>query len=240
MVRSANIFKSVILLPLFLGIAPANAQLFHDTSTLNLVKKEIDYIYNLQFDDTRRLYITISKRYPEHPIIFLLKGFKTYWENYPLLYSTPAGVSFEEDMNQCIKFSEKDNNPDYATEYLLTNLCARGMLLLYFTENEQSMKVFPLTISTYRFLQRSFDVASSCVDLYYFTGIFNYYREAYPRIYPVYKPLVLLFPEGNEEKGLNDLLRAATSSVVLQAESYFMLSWIYLRFENTTDALINH
>jgi len=33
-----------------------------------------------------------------------------YWENYPLLHIKPSHVSFEDDMRQCIKLSETNDN----------------------------------------------------------------------------------------------------------------------------------
>ena len=114
---------------LFLNLVPVNAQLLRDTSALNLVKEDVDYIYNLQFNHAREVYSKIIQSYPRHPIVFLLRGIMTYWENYPLLHTSPSHVSFEEDMRQCIELSETNDNPDYEAEYLLADLCARGMLL---------------------------------------------------------------------------------------------------------------
>ena len=71
-----------------------------------------------------------------------------------------------------------------------------------------------------------------CTDFYYYTGVYNFYREAYPKSYPAYKPLALLFPTGDMKLGLTELNNAATNSVVLRAESYFLLALIYLNFEN--------
>ena len=156
----------------------------------------------------------------------------TYWENYPLLYTNPARSSYEEDMRQCIKLSEMNQNSQYEAEYLLADLCARGMLLTFYADNDLIMEVIPLTTSTYKYLKRSFAYTSSCTDLYYFTGVYRYYREAYPRIHPVYKPLALLFPPGDMEAGLKELQKAATGSIVLSAEAYSMLAWIYMGFEN--------
>ena len=62
--------------------------------------------------------------------------------------------------------------------------------------------------------------------------MYNYYIEAYPKAYPVYKPLTLLFPSGDIQKGLNQLNIAANQSVVLRAESFFLLTYIYVNFEN--------
>jgi len=78
--------------------AQSDAQILQDSSTLNLVRENVGCIYNLQFDRAREIYSVIVRRYPSHPIVHLLKGMTTYWENYPLLQSSPSHVSFEEDM----------------------------------------------------------------------------------------------------------------------------------------------
>jgi hypothetical protein len=67
-----------------------------------------------------------------------------------MLRTTPSLVSFEEDLRQCIRLSETNDNPDYEAEYLLANLCARGMLLMFYDDNALISEVIPLTISTYK------------------------------------------------------------------------------------------
>jgi hypothetical protein len=227
-----KIFPSLTGLLLILSTSSLEAQLLQDTSTLRLVKRDIDYIYNLQFRDARELYTKIITAYPEHPVAYLIRGMMTYWENYPLLNTTPAKASFEEDLRQCIKASEKNKNPDYEVEYLLANLCARGFLLMYYSDNKIVMEVIPLASSSYKYMRRSFDFTSECTDLYYFTGVYNYYIEAYPKAYPVYKPLTLMFPSGDMEVGLNQLNTASINSVVLRAEASYILTYIYENFEN--------
>jgi hypothetical protein len=229
--RFKKILNSMGLL-LFLSSAPVNAQLLKDTAALNLVKEDIDYIYNLQFNNAREVYKEIVMSYPGHPIVFLLRGIMTYWENYPMLHNSPFHVSFEEDMRECIKLAEMNDSPDHRAEYLLADLCARGMLLTFYADNDLIMEVTPLMIGTYKHLRQAFDYTSASTDLYYFTGIYKYYREAYPKIYPVYKSLAFLFPHGNMEMGLKELQKAASQSVVLRAESCYLLTWIYLNFEN--------
>ena len=227
-------------LSLFLGSAPINGQLLQDTTAMKLIRKDIDYIYNLQFNNAREVYTKIIRSYPGHPIVYLLRGIMTYWENYPMLHTAPSHVSFEEDMRQCIRLSEMNHNPDYEAEYLLANLCARGMLLTYYDDNDLIMEVIPLTTSTYKHLKRAFHFASVCTDLYYFTGVYDYYRETYPKVFPVYKSLAFLFPRGNKETGLKDLQTAALSSFVLRAESYTLLTWIYLSFENNLPGSLDY
>jgi hypothetical protein len=219
-------------LALFLCTVPVNAQLLQDTAALRLVKEDIDYIYNLQFDSAREVYTKIISLYTGHPIVYLLRGLTTYWENYPMLHTSPSHNLFEEDLHQCIRLSEENTNPDYEAEYLLSDLCARGMLLTFYDDNDLIMDVIPLMTGTYKHLRRAFDFVTVSADFYYFSGIYKYYREAFPRIYPVYKSLALLFPHGDMETGLKELQKAALNSVVLKAESCSLLTLIYLNYEN--------
>ena len=229
-----------ILVLLFLPVHNINAQILKDTATLNLITKGISDIYNRQFKDADEVYNSLVQSYPEHPIKFLFKGMMIYWENYPLLPSSPARVPFEESLRRCIELCEKNKVESYAPEMTLANLCARGFLLLFYADNDLSNEVTPLAIGTYPPLKRSFKLTSVCSDFYYFTGVYNYYREAYPTIYPIYRALAFLFPAGNMEKGLKELEISGQSSIALRAESYFMLNWIWLNFQNNFDQALHY
>jgi hypothetical protein len=232
MCRRSYFIFICLWLSLMLGSVEVDGQLLQDTVGLKLVKEDVDLIYNGKFDKARDIYGQIIGSYPGHPIVFLLRGIMTYWENYPMLHTSHLHQSFEADMHQCIKLSEANKNKDYEAEYLLADLCARGMLLMFYADNDLIMEVTPLTISTYKYLMRAFDYTAECADLYYFTGVYKYYREAYPKIYPVYKSLAFLFPHGDMVAGLQEIQKAAYNSIVMGAESFYLLIWIYLGFEN--------
>jgi len=171
--------------------------------------------------------------YPGHPVNYLLNGILSYYENYPLLPASPSRQFFEDDLRKCIELSgQKPYSEKYEAESLLTNLCARGLLLTYYTNNDLIMNVVPLTAGTYKYLKKSFDFVSVFADFYFFTGTYNYYWEAYPRIHPVYKTLASLFPPGDMKVGLYELLKAAQQSIFVKVESYSRLTSIYTGFEN--------
>lgn len=218
---------------IILSISQSNGQVLHDSIAVKKIKAGIDYMYNMEFIKANREYSEVEKLYPGHPVNYLLKGIYTYWENYPLLPVSPARESFENDLNKCIDLcSVQPYSEKYEAESLLINVCARGLLLLFYNDNDLSIKVIPLAIGTYKYIMRSFDFVSSFSDLYYMTGIYNYYREAYPKMKPIYKPLASLFPPGDIARGLNELVKAAELSIFLKAESYSILTYIYLGFEN--------
>ena len=190
------------------------------------------FVRFFQFDKARDVQSKIRELYPGHPVLSLLNGMITYWENYPLVSTNNARFSYENEMRQCIKLCENRKDTIYEAEYLLINLSARGMLLMYYADNDLSFDVISLMPNTYGLIRKAFDFVSANVDLNYFTGLYNYYREAYPKAYPVYQPIAFLFPGGNIEIGLKQLQTAAINSVLLRAESYFLLAYIYLNFEN--------
>ena len=227
-------------LSVFSGLNSVKAQVLQDTNSSNLIKADIDCIYNLHFQEASEFYVKIKKKYPGYPGLYLLRGLSTYWQNYPMLYSNPAHIAFEEDMRKCIRLSEKNNDDAVHAEFLLINLCARGMLLRFYDDNNRMLEVVPLVTSTYKLLRHSFNFTRYCADLYYYTGVYNFYREAYPEVYPIYAPLALLLPPGNIETGLKELHLAATNAVVLRGESYYMLALIYLNFKNKFEKSIEY
>ncbi len=203
-----------------------------DPSALKLIKSGVDCIYNFQFKQARNIYMEIKQSYPEHPIPYIFRALITYWENYPLLPDSPARQSFEDDLYTCIELSEKDFSPVNEAEYLMTNLGARGLLLLFYADNGISMQVLSIAPSTYKYVKKAFDNADVYEDFYFITGLYNYYREAYPEAHPVYKPLAFIFPKGDKARGLRELDIAARQGIFLKAEAFSFLSGIYISFEN--------
>jgi hypothetical protein len=208
------------------------AQVLKDTATFRLMCRGVDYIYDQQFIQAREIYNQIETKYPGHPMNYVYRGLITYWEHYPLVPSSPNHQSFENDLWKAIEICEEKSHPADAAEYLLTNLGARGLLLLYYADNDQSMDVISLASGTYQYLKQAFGYTSTYGDFYFFTGLYNYYREAYPEAHPVYKPLAFLFPKGDKVKGLKELEIASKKAIVLKAEAFSFLAGIYISFEN--------
>jgi tetratricopeptide (TPR) repeat protein len=139
---------------------------------------------------------------------------------------------FEKNMFNAIEICEKNEETDYKAEYLLSNIGARGLLLLFYADNGLTRDVMSVASSTYQYVKQSFDYTKTYADFYFITGLYNYYREAYPEAHPVYKPVALLFPKGDKARGLKEMQIASKNAIVLKAEAYSFLSGIYISYEN--------
>ncbi|MBN1159109.1 MAG: hypothetical protein JXA61_06990 [Bacteroidales bacterium] len=223
---------AIALVACSLSFQTVYAQILNDTSSLELIKSGVDCVYNFQFDQANEVYRQVKMSYAGHPISYLFRALITYWENYPLIPGSPAVQSFEDDLYTCINLCNNEFPPEHEAEYLMTNLGARGLLLLFYADNEISMEVLSLAASTYKYVKQAFDFTGTYQDFYFITGLYNYYREAYPEAHPIYKPLALLFPRGDKVNGLKELNLAAGNAIFLKAEAFTFLSGIYISFEN--------
>lgn len=232
MTLASSSFKRLLLaFILSIFMLQTNSQVLKDTVTLNLVKNAVDQIYDMRFKEAGISCNKINEKYPEHPVVFLLRGMMIYWEHYPLISGSSPGDNFEDQMYACIEKSRNFTQENEA-EYLLSSLCARGSLLAFYAGNNLNSKVSSLGRSSYKYLRRSFEFTGIFPDFLFFTGLYNYYREAYPDAHPVYKPFFALFPRGNRENGMNQLRTAFRESIFLKAEAATFLSSNYKYFED--------
>ena len=234
----SQIIPTALALLLFIfNIFSCSGQILRDSVSINMLKDGISEIYNLRFKEADSVLKRLKDKYPQSPALTLYRGLTIYWQNYPILSSTASGNSFEDAMKECIRKCET-NQAGNEDEYLLTGLCARGMLLMFYADNNLILKVFSLTNSTYPLIRKAFKISSTFTDFNFFTGLYDYYRQAYPEAHPVYKPLAILFPPGNKQKGLIELRHTAEKGLLLKAESAYFLSGIYQTYEkNQTEAL---
>jgi hypothetical protein len=234
--KSCNlkITVSLFLLVIFLFFTDYSAytQILRDTLRVRQAKECMTHIYNYQFSEANEICNQLGAAFPDSPVPPLIRGMIIYWKNFPLLPSSPDRDSYESELKLSISLSEKNAaQPEDEAEYLLADLCARGLLLVFYSDNDLSSEVIPLAAGTYHLLMKSFQYDSAFPDFCFFTGLYNYYREKYPKLHPVYKAFALLFPAGDANKGLTELQKAYSEGIVLDAEAGSFLSWIYSGYE---------
>jgi tetratricopeptide (TPR) repeat protein len=70
------------------------------------------------------------------------------------------------------------------------------------------------------------------VDVQLGFGIYNYYAEVIPDRYPMLKPLMIFFPDGNREKGIEQLTNTALNGKYAKYEARYFLMTLYYSYEN--------
>lgn len=233
----------ILLVFLFLSgfTARSDGQVLQDREMLEKIKKGVVSIYNFQFEDASEISDYIGKRCGDCSISYLFRGMEIYWKNFPLTPGSKESEIFENYLEKGISLAEvklKENSAD--AENLLSGLGSAGLLLLFYADNGLSGKVLSLAPKTYQWVMKSFDYTKTYKDFYFITGLYNYYREAYATVHPIYKPALIFFPHGNKKAGLVQLKIAADSAIFLAAESMSFLAGIYQDFEKDPVKAINY
>lgn len=233
-VMVGNVRKYIVLTVLALSqVVHSGGQVLQDTQTIDMIRNGVRCIYNYEFEQASVVSVYLEKKYPNHTVTYLFRGMTMYWQYFPILPGTPEAEQYETCLGKGMEVAEqnlKDN--EIVAENLLSALGSIGLLLLYYSDNGMSGKVFSMATKAYQWVMRSFDFTHSYKDFYFFTGLYNYYREAYANAHPIYKPLLVFFPHGSTNIGLRQLKSAADSSIFMKAEAVNFLSGIYMSFEN--------
>ncbi len=210
-------------------------RIVEDTAVFKLLTKGVNLIYNYEFTQAEIIYDSIAERLPGHPVLPFYKGLVYYWKNTPVIPGGAGSEDFVRSMEEVINLSDlmlEKNKDDI--EALFYNLASRSFIILYYADNGQPAKVIVHLGSIYRGIMSAFYVQDQFKDFYFYTGLYNYYVEAYPEAHPVYYPFTLLCRRGDKEQGLEMLDYAFHHAFFMKPESANFLAIIYLAFENNS------
>jgi len=196
-------------------------------------KKGLDHLYNLEFEEARTLFNQIDERYPDHPVGPFLKGLNVWWEILLDLPDTSHDEAFYHQMNEVIERCNEilDENPDHfdATFFKGAALGFRGRL----RSNRDSW--VRAAYDGKRAIGYVRDIAQRAPrnnDYVFGKGMYDYYAAIIPEEYPVSKTVMWMMPDGDKERGLSLIRRAAEEGWYIRTEAAYFLTQIYYLYEN--------
>ena len=214
-------------------IGYSQIRLLENPDLLEKIEAELHYTYSTDFVKARAVLHDLKKEIPGHPVISFMEALNIYWENFPLTPAHPKSETFiallEETTEKGKQMLEKD--PE-SLEGLFFDLFARALFSEYWADNDKPGKVFPYLNSLYRQTIRGMELKDQFKEFYFTTGLYNYYIEAYPEKHPAYKPIKLLFHEGDRDEGLRQLKHCAENAVYVKNEARSFLTHIYMSYES--------
>ena len=77
-------------------------------------------------------------------------------------------------------------------------------------------------------VQKAYKIAPDNYDILLGIGIYNYYAATIPAKYPIVKPVMVFFPAGDKQKGIEQLTKASEKAKFTSLEAkYFLLQLSY-------------
>ncbi len=233
------ITKSAVFISLlFLPVMAWPNELIHDTTAMVHIREGIDLIYNYEFAEAEKTLDMLEDKYPDHPITSFYKGLIYYWKYYPVMPEKPGSEEFEWEMELSWEQADILKQRECTIEGVFFELMARSFVVMYYADNGRSSRAISHLGPIYRDIQQGFELQEDFQEFLFITGLYNYYREAFPEAYPIYKPALVFFKKGDKEKGLKMLRDAAFETDFMKVEAALFLSLIHINFENNPDSAL--
>lgn len=205
------------------------------------VKKQINItlrsIYNWEFVSSQQHISNLEKMISaDHPSVLLLKAILVYWEYTPLPEESKETSTFFELLDKvesvCEDRIDADDNDHEAYFYITL---AKSMKMRQYNAVGSTFSAVGEAKPLYGLVRKGMERQDQFNEFYFTSGIYNYYREAFPEQNPIYKPFAYFFPKGDKQKGIEQLKYASENCVFTRSEAQRYLITIYIVFEQDTE-----
>jgi tetratricopeptide (TPR) repeat protein len=228
-----KIFRLSILL-FFISFAHCSpAQVLNDPTFRALISNGLDKMYSYDFKESAEIFAKIKVKYPQSPVYYTLMAIQTELQYFPLKDYPAQQKVYLAYLNQSRALSEallEKNGEDIEANFF--ELATLGYLAAYDADNQEMMKAVGTAKKAYGFLKKGMDLTEKQPEFLYSSGIYNYYRIAFPETHPIIKPVIWFFKDGNKKLGLQQLDLATKKAVFVKNEAIFYAGYVYMKYEN--------
>ena len=207
----------------------SSAQVFNNPSFKTEVQGGLDLMYNMEYDAAEKVFLSIEHQYPDHPVGPFMKAMNRWWQTYISINTDHYYEFIEEQLDLALEKNEAlEDIPSLEQEYtFFAFMCyaLQGRLHAYRKEYFAAIGSARKVISP---LKKSLKYVGQQPEFYMVAGLYHYYVATYGEFYPIVKPLMYFFPDGDKELGLQEMALAAGTQSFTQTEAGFFLGYIYL------------
>jgi len=199
----------------------------------SLVTAGINQIYSIKFAEAEKTFQLLKKEYPEHPASRFFFAMIDWWRIILSEENEEQDDLFYEKIDETVNFCDEilDNDPNNVDALFFKGgaIGFRGRLNVmresWFSAADDGREALPL-------VEHAYELDPTNVDVKLGFGIYNYLAAVIPEKYPIVKPVMIFFPSGDKELGLEQLKEAAATGKYSKYEArYILLTFLYY-FEN--------
>jgi len=233
-----------LCLVLLLAGAPARGE---DNSPYTIrgydqrIQDGIDLIYNLRFEEADRYFERIIEADPGNLLGYFFLAMVTWWRVLSDLDSREHDEAFYELLEDCIRVCDRrlEREPlDF--DAVLFKGGAVGFRGRLRGDRGEFLKAAADGLKCLPLLERSRRLEPTNKDILFGQGIYNYFAEVIPAKHPIVRPIMIFLPEGDREKGLQQLREVAREGKYARAEAAYFLAQIHRVFEEDELAALRH
>lgn len=184
-------------------------------------------MYNFDFKEANKQYNWLRQKYPESPLAYFLLGLNEWWKIMPNTDVKDFDDRFHYYMDTTIMIAENmlkiPNQRIEAAFFLAATYGFRGRL---YSDRGRWGKAASAGKSALKYLEISREHSYLSPELLFGDALYNYFSVWIPENYPILKPILAFFPDGDKELGLQQLREVSVNAFYTRIEAQVFLMQI--------------
>jgi len=192
-------------------------------------------LYNFNFEEADRKFNWLKQKYGWHPLPYFLLGLSKWWKIMPNMYDTSYDDEFLAYMDTVITISENLHEiPRHEVEGAFFLAAAYGFKGRLHSSEERKdwRKAAVAGKNALNYMQESEGMHELSPELLFGNALYNYFRVWVPENYPLLKPIIVFFPNGDKELGIKQLREVSFNAFYTRTEAQVFLMRIWASYEN--------
>lgn len=185
----------------------------------------IDNMYNFKYERAEKQFKSLRRRYPEHPLPYFLMGLSQWWKIVPtniqtLKYDDLFFAYMDSTVQKAEAMYDKDDNNVEAAFFLAASY---GFTARLHSERSNWRKATVASKRSLDYLEKAKAGNGLSPEFLFGEALFNYYAVWIPENYPMLRPVLVFFPNGDKRLGLKQLSYVSQTGFYTGTESKLFL-----------------
>ncbi|MHB1686628.1 MAG: tetratricopeptide repeat protein [Ignavibacteriaceae bacterium] len=199
------------------------------------VSAGIKQIYDIKFPEAEKTFRGLIADYPGKPqgrfFLAMVDWWKILLDHDNESYDDVFFQKIEDVIYQCDQILKQNPNDVNALFFKGGAIGFRGRLRAF---RESWLKAADDGREALPIVEHAAKLDPKNVDVQLGFGIYNYYAAVIPQRYPLMKPLMIFFPSGDKQKGIDELTNVAMNGKYAKYEARYFLMTLYFYYENNS------
>lgn len=192
----------------------------------------INDMYNFRFERADAQFRWLKKKYDGHPLPYFLLGLSQWWRIVPHIENEIYDNDFLAYMDSSLVLAEGLFNQGNQVEgafFISASYAFKGRL---HSERRNWRKAASEGKNAMKYLEYCRDHPEFGPEIMFGDAIYNYYAEWIPENYPILKPVMMFFKDGDKDLGVKQLKEVANNAFFTRTEAQYFLMRILANEEN--------
>ena len=196
----------------------------------------VNDMYNFKFEKAEQQFRWLKQKHPTHPLPYFLMGLSEWWKIMPNINVERFDEEFTAYMDTAIYWADRrlEANPEdaEATFFLAAGYAFKSRL---HSERKNWRKAASTGKDALDYLAMNRDKEDLGPEFLFGDALYNYYAEWVPEHYPLLKPILMFFRDGDKKLGLEQLREVANNAFYTRTEAQYFLMRILALDESQPD-----